>query len=62
MTASRSEKIQECITPGFPATALFEAFEELVLTLLVIPQEKGKRNLLESYGKKSSLVRRKVNV
>lgn len=59
--AFRSEKIQERITPGFPATALFEALEELILTLLVIPQEKGKRTLLENHGKKSSLVSHKAN-
>lgn len=59
--AFRSEKIQERITPGFPAAALFEALEELVLTLLVIPQEKGKRNLRENLGKKSSLVSRKAH-
>jgi AcrR family transcriptional regulator len=60
--AFRSEKIQERITPGFPAAALFETLEEFILTLLVIPQEKGKRNPLENHGKKSSLVSRKANV
>ena len=55
--AHRSEKIQDRMTPGFSATALFEVLEELILTLLTVPQGEKKRPMQRQQQKRKKVVR-----
>jgi AcrR family transcriptional regulator len=58
--AHRSEKIQDRMTPGFSAAALFEVLEELILTLLTVPQgEKKELTHRQQQKRKKAVVRRR---